>query len=64
MKRNPQRCRRWISTAVGWGRNDLFQYVLNLDEERLAMKGLNRRAVLDAIQLDANPTNTYGTWLN
>jgi hydrophobic/amphiphilic exporter-1 (mainly G- bacteria), HAE1 family len=59
MKRNP-RVREVDIHTTGWRRDDLFQYVLNLDEERLAMKGLDRRAVLDAIQLDANPTNIRG----
>jgi hydrophobic/amphiphilic exporter-1 (mainly G- bacteria), HAE1 family len=59
MKRNP-RVREVDIHSIGWRRDDLFQYVLNLDEERLAMKGLDRRAVLDAIQLDANPENIRG----
>jgi len=59
LKRN-QRVREVDIHSVGWGRNDMFQYVLNLDEERLALKGLNRRNVIDALQLDANPTNTHG----
>ncbi len=59
MKRNP-RVREVDIHTTGWRRDNLFQYVLNLDEERLAMKDLNRRAVLDAIQLDANPTNIRG----
>ncbi len=46
--------------SVGWGRSDMFQYVLSLDEERMAQKELNRRQVLESIQLDANPANTYG----
>ena len=59
LKRN-QRVREVDIHAVGWGRNDMFQYVLSLDEQRLAMKGLDRRLVLDAIQLDANPANVQG----
>jgi hydrophobic/amphiphilic exporter-1 (mainly G- bacteria), HAE1 family len=46
--------------GVGWGSEDLFQYVLGLDDERLTLKGLDRRQVLDAIQLDVNPTNERG----
>ncbi len=59
LKRN-QRVTEVDIHSVGWGRNDMFQYVLNLDEERLAMKGLNRRELLEAIQLDVNPVNTRG----
>lgn len=59
MKRNP-RVREVDIHSTGWRRDDLFQYVLNLDDERLALKGLDRRAVLDAIQLDANPENIRG----
>lgn len=59
LKRN-QRVREVDIHSVGWGRNDMFQYVLNLDEERLSLKSLNRRNVLDAIQLDVNPTNSFG----
>ena len=59
MKRNP-RVQEVDIHSTGWMRNDMFQYVLSLDEERLAMKGLDRRAVLDAIQLDANPENIRG----
>ncbi len=46
--------------GVGWQASDMFHYVLNLDEERLALKGLDRREVIDAIQLDVNPTNEWG----
>ncbi|MCC5912884.1 MAG: efflux RND transporter permease subunit [Balneolaceae bacterium] len=59
LKRN-QRVREVDIHSVGWGSTEMFQYVLSLDEDRLAAKGLNRREVLDAIQLDANPTNTFG----
>jgi len=59
LKRN-QRVKEVDIHSVGWGRNDMFQYVLNLDEERLSLKDLNRRNVLDAIQLDVNPANSFG----
>ncbi|MCC5906899.1 MAG: efflux RND transporter permease subunit [Balneolaceae bacterium] len=59
MKRNP-RVREVDIHSTGWRRDNLFQYVLNLDENRLAMKGLDRISVLDAIQLDVNPTNIRG----
>jgi multidrug efflux pump subunit AcrB len=45
---------------VGWGRSDYQQYQLRLDEARLFAKGLNRRALLETIQMDLNPTNTFG----
>jgi len=59
MKRNP-RVKEVDIHSVGYGRNDLFQYVLNLDDERIMEKDLDRRAILDAIQLDVNPVNTFG----
>ena len=59
MKRNP-RVREVDIHGTGWMRNDMFQYVLDLDDRRMALKELDRRAVLDAIQLDANPTNIRG----
>lgn len=46
--------------ALFFFRDDYFQYQLKLDEERILAKGLNRRAVLDAIQMDMNPTNVFG----
>jgi len=59
MKRNP-RVKDVDIHSIGYGRNDLFQYVLDLDDERIMEKDLNRRAILDAIQLDVNPVNTFG----
>ncbi|MEX0646454.1 MAG: efflux RND transporter permease subunit [Balneolaceae bacterium] len=59
LKRN-QRVRDVDIHSVGWRSDDMFQYVLNLDEERLSLKNLDRRAVLDAVQLDINPTNIRG----
>jgi len=59
MKQNP-RVKEVDIHTIGYGRNDLFQYVLDLDDERIMEKNLNRRAILDAIQLDVNPVNTFG----
>lgn len=59
MKRNP-RVQDVDIHSVGWGSSDMFQYVLNLDDEKLSLKELDRGEVLDAIQLDANPTNIRG----
>jgi multidrug efflux pump subunit AcrB len=42
------------------GGGDLYQYYLQLSDEELAMRGLNRRDVLSAISLDINPTNSFG----
>lgn len=58
LKTNP-RVREVDIHSVGWRSNDLFQYILTLDDERLVLKEMNRREVLDAIQLDANPINIY-----
>jgi|GEM_PF-325760 len=47
--------------STGWfSRGNLYQYFLRLDDQQLAMYGLNRRQVLAAISLDVNPTNTFG----
>jgi multidrug efflux pump subunit AcrB len=59
MKRNP-RVQDVDIHSVGWRSSDMFQYVLELDEEKLSLKELDRRAVLEAIQLDVNPTNIRG----
>ncbi|NGP90091.1 efflux RND transporter permease subunit [Fodinibius halophilus] len=50
-----------IHGTGGWrNRDDLYQYYLQLNDQQLALHGLNRRDVLKAISLDANPTNTIG----
>ena len=59
LKRN-QRVQEVDIHTVGWRSEDLFQYVLNLDEEALGLKGMDKPDVLEAIQLDANPTNIRG----
>lgn len=41
-------------------REDLFQYYLELNDQQLALHGLNRRDVFSAISLDVNPTNSFG----
>lgn len=46
--------------SIFFFREDFFQYQLRLDQDRILAKGLDRRALLDAIQLDMNPTNTMG----
>src|SRR5690625_6662744 len=38
----------------------MSQYVLRLDEAEIAQKGLSRGEILQAIQLDVNPTNSSG----
>lgn len=49
-----------INQSSWYSRDDLYQYYLQLDDQALALRGLDRREVLDAISLDMNPTNTYG----
>ncbi len=47
--------------GTGWySRDDLYQYFLQLNDEQLALHGLNRAEVLNAISLDVSPTNTFG----
>jgi multidrug efflux pump subunit AcrB len=56
-----RRVREVDINAGGWySRDDLYQYYLALNDEELALRGLNRGDLLDAISLDINPTNTYG----
>jgi multidrug efflux pump subunit AcrB len=47
-------------TGSWQSRDDLYQYYLQLNDQQLALNGLNRREVLAAISLDVNPTNTFG----
>ncbi|MEX1212581.1 MAG: efflux RND transporter permease subunit [Balneolaceae bacterium] len=46
--------------SVGYGMPRMFQYVLELDNEELALRGLDRSRLQEAIQLDVNPTNIQG----
>lgn len=59
LKTNP-RVREVDINTVGWRSTDLFQYVLNLEEDRLALKDMDRVEILEAIELDVNPTNIQG----
>lgn len=63
LRRRLQRNRRVQSvdiSAGGYGaRDDLYQYYMALNDEELALRGLSRRDVLEAISLDINPTNTF-----
>ena len=49
-----------INQTGFWGRSDMKQYTLQLDDLTIQAKGLDRRSVLDAIQVDINPENTFG----
>lgn len=49
-----------INQAGFWGRSDLQQYYLQFDESRIVSKGLNRRDILNALQVDINPENISG----
>ncbi|MEX2584808.1 MAG: efflux RND transporter permease subunit [Balneolaceae bacterium] len=59
LKQNP-RVQEVDIHGTGWGGQRLFQYVLNLDQEYMAMRNLDRQKVLNAIQLDVSPTYTRG----
>ncbi len=59
LRRN-QRVRDVDIHTVGWGSSDMSHYVLRLDEAEIAQKGLSRGEILQAIQLDVNPTNSSG----
>ena len=46
---------------VGFGqRSDLFQFVLDPDADRLEAKGMSRRGLFNALNMDVNPSNTFG----
>lgn len=49
-----------INQTGFWGRNDLQQYFLSIDEEQILAKGMNRANVLDVLQVDINPQNISG----
>lgn len=49
-----------INQTGFWGRNDLQQYHLVLDEALIVQKGLQRSSVLEALQVDINPENIAG----
>lgn len=59
LERNP-RVQEVDIHGTGWGGQRLFQYVLDLDQEYMAMRNLDRQKVLDAIQLDVSPTRAHG----
>lgn len=59
LERNP-RVQDVDINAIFFSRDDFFQYNLRLNDESIVSKGLNRSAVLDAIQLDLNPRNSMG----
>ncbi|MEX1011034.1 MAG: efflux RND transporter permease subunit [Balneolaceae bacterium] len=60
MKRNPRVQEVDIHNTGFGAQQQMSQFVLNLDEQRIASLGLNRGSILNAIRLDANPTNQMG----
>jgi hydrophobic/amphiphilic exporter-1 (mainly G- bacteria), HAE1 family len=49
-----------INQTGFWGRNDLEQYVMRLDDRALMARGMDRASVLDMLQVDINPENIAG----
>lgn len=49
-----------INQTGFYSRGDLQQYFLQLDESQIVSKGMNRRNVLDVLQVDINPENIQG----
>ncbi|MFA5667846.1 MAG: efflux RND transporter permease subunit [Balneolaceae bacterium] len=49
-----------INSSSYYSRDDFYQYELELNEEELLAKGLNRREVLSALAIDINPVNSFG----
>lgn len=59
LERNP-RVDNVDINALFFFRDDFQQFNLRFDQEKLIAKGLDRLAVLDAIQMDLNPRNSMG----
>ncbi|MEX0719414.1 MAG: efflux RND transporter permease subunit [Balneolaceae bacterium] len=49
-----------INKSGYWSRDDFFQYKLELDEEDILARGLDRREVISSLALDLNPENPFG----
>jgi HAE1 family hydrophobic/amphiphilic exporter-1 len=49
-----------INQTGFYSRGDLQQYFLKFDESQIVSKGMNRRNVLDVLQIDINPENIQG----
>lgn len=49
-----------INRGYYWSRDDFYQYKLELEEEKILAKGLDRREVLSSLSLDLNPENNFG----
>lgn len=49
-----------VNSSSYFSRDDFQQYVLELDEEKLLSKGLNKAELIQALQIDLNPTNSFG----
>ena len=49
-----------VNSGYYWGRDDFYQYFLQLDEEKMVARGLDRRELLSALSIDINPKNTFG----
>lgn len=49
-----------INKSSAFWRDDLFQYVMNLDEEKLSQKGIQRSQVMAQLRSDVNPDGFYG----
>jgi len=64
LKRRLEKSRRVrevdINAGSFYSRDRLYQYVLALDDEELAARGLDRRKVLASLALDLNPVNSFG----
>jgi len=49
-----------INQTGFFSRGDLEQYLLTIDEDQIINKGMNRRQVLEALQVDINPERIDG----
>ena len=49
-----------INRSSAWQRDDLFHYVLKPDKDVLLSRGMNQREFVNALQMEVNPTNTFG----
>lgn len=49
-----------INQTGFWSRGELYQYFLRFDPTRMVARDIDRRSMIDALQVDINPENTRG----
>ncbi len=49
-----------VNSTSFYSRTDFHQYVLELDNEKILSRGLNRAELIQGLSLDLNPQNSFG----